>query len=267
MGVFQFVCLFFILILTNKSYAQNHLRIFCESTLKTEQLRAAVTKRNTRVGARSFVLEQKSNDCQVTYLKRPLFEKKPDGKTDFKRPVVCNGDTLKRMLNEGRLESLPPKEAPERWPLQFRAYLCEECSFHKKEGDKFVPLPIEQVRRLVDEVKQKAQDKPFDYEKPLEPGYIDFYGTIIFEAIDLKEKPRGYSLKVFSNSDSTTGDSDKFAAALVAPQDAISKYKKSLIGDGQTYRCFKEEVVDNEPPATEPQGDGLDSNTPTDVQE
>ncbi len=263
MGVFQFVCLFFILILTNKSYAQNHLRIFCESTLKTELFRESIIEGKTSVGARSFVLEQKSNDCQVVYLKRPLFEKKPDGKTDFKRPVVCNGDTLKRMLNEGRLESLPPKEAPDRWPLQFRAYLCEECSFHKKEGDKFVPLPIEQVRRLADEVKQKAQNQPFDYEKPLEPGYIDFFGTIDLRVIDLKEKPRGFSLKVYSNLGST-GDSDKLASALVAPQDAISKYKKSLIGDGQTYRCFKEEVVGNETPTLEPTGD---NHAPTEVQD
>ncbi len=266
MGCFQYVCLFFILLLAGKSHAQNHLRIFCESTLKTKQLRESVTDRKSSVGARSFVLEQKSNDCQVVYLKRPMFEKKPDGKTDFKRPVVCNGESLKRMLSEGGVESLPPKGAPDRWPLQFRAYLCEECSFHKKEGDKFVPLPIEQVRRLADETKQKAQDKPFDYEKPLEPGYIDLYGSINSLALDLNEKPRGYALHIFSNREAS-GDSDKFAAALVAPQDAISKYKKSLIGDGQTYRCFKEEVVDNEPLSPEPQGDGLDSRAPTDVQE
>ena len=250
MAIFSLPGLLLGLLFAETTLAQNHLRIFCESTSKTEEIRKAITDKQHRIGARSFVIEQKSDDCQMAHIRRPMFEKKEDGSPNFKRPVPCNGESLKRLLNEKNLRSLPPRNASDRWPLHFRAYFCEDCSFHKKEGEKFVPLPMEEVRRVAGELKQKAQNQPYDYEKPLEPGYIDFYGEIEFSIIGVKEKPRGYALKIFNNT-ASTGASDKFASALVAPQDAQAKYKDKLISDRQVYNCFPEEVVANEPPTVD----------------
>jgi len=261
MGLFSLPGLLLGLLVAETTLAQNHLRIFCESTLKEEHIRVGITQKKRNIGARSFVIEQKSEDCQVAHLGRPMFEKKEDGSSNFKRPVPCNGDGVKRMLTEKNLRSLPPRNASDRWPLHFRAYFCEDCSFHKKEGEKFVPLPMKDVRRFAGELKQKAQNQPYDYEKPLEPGYIDFYGEVRFLSIDLKENPRGYALRIFPNTIST-GDSDKYASALVAPQDAQAKYKDNLISAGQVYHCFPEEVVANEPPTVDAPAEGASDKAP-----